>query len=56
MQENGLKWHFLTSVLLFFPAFGAKLLKYLFLKLEIYCMLYMKQRLRKYGIESAVTF
>ena len=56
MQENGLKWHFLTSVLLFFPAFGAKLLKYLVLKLEIHCMLYMKQRLRKYGIESAVTF
>ena len=30
MQENGLKWHSLTSVLLFYPAFGAKLLKYLF--------------------------
>ena len=30
MQENGLNWHFLTSILLFFPEFGAKLLKYLF--------------------------
>ena len=35
MQENGLNWHFLTSILLFFvPEFGAKLLKYLLKRLR----------------------
>ena len=30
MQENGVNGHFLTSILLFFKEFGAKLPKYLF--------------------------
>ena len=54
MQENGLNWHFLTSILcVFFQSMGPNCF-YICFKSVRYVV--YETTVKKYGIESAVTF